>query len=95
MRKRISAIFYPKISTNTKVQHDNCPPVEESWCSWQHTKVTISLECDTHKPLRDTVYDAIKLFSYSHLNSDDSFTKKKEDQNVNLEGQLYGAEIAD
>lgn len=74
MRNSIWATLYHKISTDENPQHEQCPPGEDSWCSWQRMNATNTLEEHHHKiPISEEVFKAIKPI-YEELSSDDLLT---------------------
>lgn len=75
MRNGIWGTLYHKMSTDENPQHEQCPPGEDSWCSWQRMNATNTLENHHHKtPLSEYVYEAIKPI-YEELSSDDLLTR--------------------
>jgi len=66
----IWATLKHKSSTDTKPQHDSCPPGDDSWCTWQKAKAQGKLAKYSHKPaLSDYVLSAITPI-YEELSSE-------------------------
>lgn len=75
MREAIWATLHHKMSTDENPQHDNCPPGEDSWCSWQKAKATGALDEYVHKsPMSEIVFSAVKPV-YEELTSDNLLTR--------------------
>ena len=70
MKTEIWATLKHKWSTDTNPQHDNYPPGDDSWCTWQKAKVQGKLAKYSRKPaLNDDVLSDITPV-YEDLNSE-------------------------
>ena len=70
MKKEMWSTLYHKSSTDTKPQHQNCPPGETSWCKWRQAEAAGTLESFIHKPpLNEKVLEVLKPI-YEDLSAD-------------------------
>ncbi|XP_014485395.1 PREDICTED: uncharacterized protein LOC106749935 [Dinoponera quadriceps] len=75
MKKAIWATLKHKASTNEKLQHEDCPQGEDSWCTWQQAKAQGNLSDYEHKPALSS--DVLKAITpiYEELSNKNLLTR--------------------
>jgi len=71
MKREVMATFYHLCSTNEKLQHEYCPPGENSWCKWQKGIATgANMELFEHPPHLDEKVAKFLLPIYEDLSKE-------------------------